>query len=37
MGFFFWQLLESEIIQQTQPAQSLPSPYTEHTGAGAAV
>ena len=33
MGFF-WQLLEAEIIQQTQPAQPLPSPYTEHAGAG---
>ena len=30
---FFWFFLEAEIIQQTQPAHPLPSPYTEHAGA----
>ena len=32
-GFFFWQLLEAEIIQQTCRTCPLPSPYTEHAGA----
>jgi hypothetical protein len=31
---FFWFFLEAEITQQTQPAHPLPSPYTEHAGAG---
>jgi hypothetical protein len=33
---FFWQLLEAEIIQQTQLAHPLPSPYmhTQHAGVG---
>jgi hypothetical protein len=33
MFLFFWFSLEAEIIQQTQPAHPLPSPYTEHAGA----
>jgi hypothetical protein len=32
--FFFWQLLEAEIIQQTCRTCPLASPYTEHTDAG---